>query len=156
MIEKTNTYSTSSPEETELIGENLAKEIAKLTHASPNFELSRFIAMYGDLGAGKTAFVRGMAKILAESSRVCSPTYTIVNEYTSGKIPLYHFDMYRITSDDDLYSCGFYDYLDTDGICICEWSENIPFALPEKYLKITITKNTENENMRTVTVEPVL
>ncbi len=108
------------------------------------------IAMFGDLGAGKTAFTRGLADGLGFSDGVSSPTFAIVNEY-SGKFSIYHFDMYRITSDDDLYSTGFYDYLD-NGVLIIEWSENIEYALDENTIRITINK-TDDENTRIFTIE---
>ena len=99
----------------------------------------RFIALYGDLGVGKTAFVRGLASVIAPNSIVRSPTFALVNEYRASKSSLFHFDMYRIEDEDELYSIGFYDYLDR-GICVVEWSENIPYALPERYLKVEISK----------------
>ena len=128
------TKTTSSTAETEALGRELAQMIKE------NSSLPRFIAMYGDLGVGKTAFVRGFASILAEGSAVRSPTFALVNEYGDKKCPVYHFDMYRITDDDDLYSTGFYDYLAGRGICIAEWCENIPYALPERYFTVKIEK----------------
>ena len=107
-----------------------------------------FIALRGALGAGKTAFVRGFVSALS-NARVKSPTYTIVNEY-SGSVPVYHFDMYRIDGEDDLYSTGFYDYLDT-GFLLCEWSENIPFALPAGRIDVCIEKT--GETGRRITIE---
>ena len=112
---------------------------------------NEFVAMYGDLGAGKTAFVSGLASVIAPEYDVSSPTYTIVNEYGEGNGRLCHFDMYRIDSEDDLESIGFYDY--TDCIRIVEWSENIPYALPESYYSVTIEKVSENE--RIITIETV-
>ena len=129
-----STKKTSSAAETEALGAELAKMIKE------DATLPRFIAMYGDLGVGKTAFVRGFASILAEGSAVRSPTFALVNEYGDKKCPVYHFDMYRIVDDDDLYSTGFYDYLAGRGICIAEWCENIPFALPDRYLTVKIEK----------------
>lgn len=123
---------SNSTEETEHLGEKFAWNI-KSTE-----DKSIFVAMYGDLGAGKTAFVRGAARILAPKSQISSPTYTIVNEYTSGKSKFCHFDMYRITDEEDLFSIGFYDYLDYD--MIVEWSEKIEYALPKKYFKVQIEK----------------
>lgn len=125
---------TSSAEETEAFGAAIAKH---------SIEKSiQFIALYGDLGAGKTAFTRGFASVTCKDASVCSPTYSIVNEY-DGDVPLFHFDMYRIEDEDSLESIGFYDYFGR-GIIITEWSENIPYALPEKYLKIVISKLNEN------------
>ena len=103
------------------------------------------IALFGDLGAGKTTFVRGLCKGLGIDSGVHSPTFAIVNEY-SGKFPVYHFDMYRITSEDDLYSTGFYDYL-RRGVVIIEWSENIEDSIPADALRIEL-KYGEDENSR--------
>ena len=132
------TILSSSPEETAALGAALARSLKK----------GDFVALYGDLGAGKTAFVRGMASVLTPDASPHSPTYTIVNVYR-GTIPLYHFDMYRIKDDDDLYSTGFYDY--DDGIIAAEWCENIPFALPERYVRVTITKESETRRRLTFT-----
>ena len=113
-----------------------------------------FVAMYGDLGVGKTAFVRGIATILAPDADVCSPTYAICNEYEGKNCTLCHFDVYRISSEEDLYACGFYDYVNC--ISVVEWSENIPFALPEHYYRVSIAKvEGGDENLRTVTIEEV-
>ena len=101
-----------------------------------------FVAMYGDLGVGKTAFVRGVAAIVAPDADVCSPTYAICNEYEGKSCTLCHFDVYRISGEEDLYACGFYDYANC--ISIVEWSENIPYALPEQYFRVLITKNDPN------------
>ena len=125
---------TSSAEETENVGFEFAKKLAP----------GDCIAMKGDLGAGKTAFVRGMAKLLCPGTRVQSPTYTIVNSYR-GKIPLFHFDMYRIDGEESLYSTGFFDYLDAGGICAVEWSEKIEEFLPENCYAVSITKNGETD-----------
>lgn len=125
---------TLSPSETEEVGRKLAEFI------SCDDSLPKFIALYGDLGVGKTAFVRGFTSAVAPNASVKSPTFTLVNEYKGGKIPVFHFDMYRIEDEDSLYSIGFYDYLDR-GICLTEWTENIEFALPDEFIKVTITKN---------------
>ena len=125
---------TASPEETEGVG---AKVAQKLLDAPT---LPRYIALYGDLGVGKTAFVRGVASVLCPGAAVRSPTFALVNEYR-GQVPVFHFDMYRITGEDDLYSIGYDDYLLRDGVILVEWSENIPFALPDAYLRVTIGKN---------------
>jgi tRNA threonylcarbamoyladenosine biosynthesis protein TsaE len=128
---------TKSVEETEALGEKLAAALLS------DLSLPRYIALRGDLGVGKTAFVRGFTKAIAPEALVRSPTFALVNEYrpprVSGRPPVFHFDMYRITSEDDLYSIGYDDYLDR-GICLVEWSENIPYALPESYFKIEIVK----------------
>ena len=107
------------------------------------------VALYGELGAGKTAFVRGMAKVIAPDARVSSPTYALVNVYEGDGCELCHFDMYRIRGEDDLYSIGFWDY--TDGIIAVEWAENVPFALPQRYYAVTIAKT--GENGREITLE---
>lgn len=125
---------TTSVEQTEAFGEEIA---AALTSDA---SLPRFIALYGDLGVGKTAFVRGLARVLAPGAAVRSPTFALVNEYRAKPCPVFHFDMYRIESEDELESIGFYDYLDR-GLCVVEWSENIGYALPESYLKIEIIKS---------------
>lgn len=94
-----------------------------------------FLAFFGDLGSGKTAFIRGLASVLCPGERVSSPTYAIVNEYR-GNPDLFHFDLYRVTDDDSLYATGFYDYFDRSGVMACEWCENIPFALPDNRYEI--------------------
>lgn len=100
-----------------------------------------FIAMFGDLGTGKTAFVRGFCSRISPTDKIFSPTFAIINEYRGGELPIYHFDVYRITDDDDLYSTGFYEYVDReDGIILCEWSENIPYALPSERIEVYIEK----------------
>ena len=101
-----------------------------------------FIAMYGDLGAGKTAFVQGLARALGIVQHVASPTFTIVNEY-EGRLPLYHFDVYRIADPDEMYEIGYDDYLDSGGVCIVEWAELIEELFPEDYIKISILKDEE-------------
>ena len=137
------TLDSASPAQTEAMGRTLASRLAP----------GSFIAMYGDLGAGKTAFTRGLASVLAPDDRVASPTYTIVNEEQSGKYPFCHFDMYRIESEDDLESIGFYDYPE-DAIFVVEWSEKIPFALPDDYYRVTILK-TDEEERRRITIEHI-
>lgn len=125
---------TASPDETERVGALLAQKLLD------DSALPRYIALYGDLGVGKTAFTRGVCQVLCPGAAVRSPTFALVNEYR-GKLPVFHFDMYRITGEDDLYSIGYDDYLLRDGVILVEWSENIPFALPDEYLRVTITKN---------------
>ena len=136
---------TFSAEETESVGAQLARLIEDRS------DLPQFIAMYGDLGSGKTAFTRGFTSVISPASAVRSPTFTIVNEYRGGKTPVFHFDMYRISGEDDLYSIGFYDYLQS-GICLCEWSENIEFALPDEYLRADILRTGNADNERSITV----
>ena len=133
-------YITTSPEETEAVGAALGRVLKPGT----------VLAYTGDLGAGKTAFTRGLAKGLGATDRVTSPTYTIVNEYLSGRLPLFHFDMYRLSSADDLWDIGWEDYLERGGICAVEWSENVEAAL-EAPLWVRLTKL--DENTRRITIE---
>lgn len=140
-------YATSCAEQTERIGAQIAEELL----SDP--ALPRFVALYGDLGVGKTAFVRGFTSVISPDARVKSPTFALVNEYRGKKISVFHFDMYRISDEDDLYSIGFYDYLDRNGICLVEWSENIEYALPDRYLRVIIKKSSaEDENARSISV----
>ena len=112
-------FITHSPQQTESVGEQLAKQLRP----------GAILAYQGDLGAGKTAFTRGLARGLGAAEPVTSPTYTIVNEYLSGRLPLFHFDMYRLSCSDDLFDIGWEDYLDRGGICAVEWSENVMDAM---------------------------
>lgn len=142
--------SSHSPAETEEIGRALAEQML----ASP--AIPPFVALYGDLGVGKTAFVRGFASAIAPEARVKSPTFALVHEYKGKSTTVFHFDMYRITGEDDLYSIGFYDYLDRRGICLTEWSENIEFALPENYVRVEIQKDSaEHPDSRAILVTPI-
>ena len=123
--------------------ENVGRRLAEIISGDDSFP--RFVAMYGDLGVGKTAFVRGFCSELCRGVSVKSPTFALVNEYkcletVGGVKRVYHFDMYRIADEDDLYSIGFYDYLRPDAICIAEWCELIPYALPDSYIKVEIEK----------------
>ena len=141
---------TDSVEATEKIGVELAELF--LAEAS----LPRFVALYGDLGVGKTAFVRGFTSVIAPAARVKSPTFALVNEYKGTKNAVFHFDMYRINDEDELYSIGFYDYFNRNGICLVEWSENIPYALPKSYVRVEISKlDAENPDARVLTVRIV-
>ncbi len=124
--------------------EDLGRKIASILKGD------EVIAMFGDLGAGKTAFTRGLASGLGFDYGVSSPTFAIVNEY-NAKFNIYHFDMYRISSEDDLYSTGFYDYLD-NGVIVIEWSENIEYALDDNAIRITIKKG-DVDNLRIFTIE---
>lgn len=133
-------FLTHSPEETELLGEKLAKKLMG----------GEILAYRGDLGAGKTAFTRGLARGLGISDRVTSPTYTIVNEYEGGRLPLFHFDMYRLDSADDLFDIGWEDYLLRGGICAVEWSENVPEAMADA---ITVEIRKISENDRQILIE---
>ena len=137
-------FHTSSVEETEAIGRDLALEL--------NRDEPCFIAMRGDLGVGKTAFVRGLASVLTPLARVKSPTYTVVNKYEGDGLPLYHLDVYRINDEDELYSIGFDDYVNS-GICVVEWSENIPDSIPEDAIFVSIEKEGENFEKRKITVK---
>lgn len=133
-------FITNSPAETE----NLGLALGKLLPAGT------VLAYRGDLGAGKTAFTRGLARGLGCSELVTSPTYTIVNEYLGGRLPLFHFDMYRLRSSEDLWDIGWEDYLERGGVCAVEWSENVADAL-EDALTITIEKL--GETSRRITLE---
>ena len=133
-------FTTNSPQETEALGQKLGQMLPAGT----------VIAYRGDLGAGKTAFTRGLARGLGIQDPVTSPTYTIVNEYLGGRIPLFHFDMYRLHSADDLFDIGWDDYLERQGICAVEWSENVAEAL-EDPLVVTICKI--GEESRKITLE---
>ena len=133
---------TNSPEETEALGEMLAGRL----------EPGTVIAFTGDLGAGKTAFVRGLARGLGIAERVTSPTFTIVNEYEGGRLPLFHFDMYRLGSADELFDIGWEDYLARGGVCAVEWSENVADALEPDAIRVDIRRGAgENDRIITVT-----
>ena len=134
-------YHTHSEGETEALGEALAKRLQPGT----------VIAFTGDLGAGKTAFTRGLARGLGVTERVTSPTFTIVNEYEGDPLPLFHFDMYRLTSSEELFDVGWEDYLHRGGICAVEWSENIADAL-EGAVSVDIRRGPK-DNDRTITIE---
>ena len=133
-------YITNSPEETEAIGATLAEAL----------EPGAVIAYRGDLGAGKTAFTRGLARGLGYTDSETSPTYTIVNEYLGGRLPLFHFDMYRLRSADDLWDIGWEDYLDRGGVCAVEWSENVADAM-EGAITVSIAKL--DDTTRRITIE---
>ena len=133
-------YITNSPEETEALGAALGRVLQPGT----------VIAYTGDLGAGKTAFTRGIARGLGIRDIVTSPTYTIVNEYLGGRLPLFHFDMYRLHSSDDLWDIGWEDYLERGGVCAVEWSENVTDALEDP---IFIRLEKVDENTRRITIE---
>ena len=133
-------YITNSPEETEALAFKLAQKLPA----------GSIIAYEGDLGAGKTAFTRGLARGLGIWEPVTSPTYTIVNEYLSGRLPLFHFDMYRLHCADDLFDIGWEDYLERGGICAVEWSENVAEAM-EGAITVRIEKT--GEDTRCITVE---
>ena len=133
-------FITNSPEETERVGAALGAVL----------EPGSILAYEGDLGAGKTAFTRGLARGLGATEQVTSPTYTIVNEYLSGRMPLFHFDMYRLASADDLWDIGWEDYLERGGVCAVEWSENVAEAMENA---ITVRIEKLGEDTRRITIE---
>lgn len=133
-------FITQSPEETEALARRLAQGLQPGT----------VLAFRGDLGAGKTAFTRGLAKGLGYTDPVTSPTYTIVNEYLGGRMPLFHFDMYRLGSSDELWDIGWEDYLERGGVCAVEWSENVADAM-ENPILVTIEKL--GDSTRRITIE---
>ena len=132
---------SSSVQETEALGRALAQ------HLTPG----TVVAFTGDLGAGKTAFVRGMAQGLGIAQRVSSPTFTIVNEYEGGRLPLFHFDMYRLGSADDLFDIGWEDFLRRGGVCAVEWSETVQEALDADTIYVDIRRGAE-DNQRVLTI----
>lgn len=136
------TVITNSAQETEQLGERLAKQLNG----------AETIALFGGLGMGKTAFTRGLCRGLGTGEVVSSPTFALVNEYT-GRCPVYHFDMYRVTSWDDLYSTGFFDY-EGNGVLVIEWSENIEGALPGDAIRVMIERG-EHDDQRVFTIEGV-
>lgn len=138
--ENTMEFITNSPEQTEKIGQALGQVLQPGT----------VLAYTGDLGAGKTAFTRGLARGLGCREAVTSPTYTIVNEYLSGRMPLFHFDMYRLSCADDLWDIGWEDYLDRNGVCAVEWSENVEEAM-DGAIRVHIRKT--GEQSRVITIE---
>lgn len=134
-------FVSNSPQETQQIAFDLAKRLKS----------GDIVAMFGGMGMGKTAFTHGLACGLGiDDKQVSSPTFALVHEYGTGT-KLYHFDMYRIESWDDLFSTGFFDYLESDGILAVEWSENIVNALPDGYIRVSFEKG-ESENQRIITV----
>lgn len=133
------TLRTTSIKQTEEAGEYLGKSLKE----------SSVVALFGDLGAGKTAFTRGLVRGYGINCRVFSPTFAIVNEYKENSKIVYHFDMYRITGTEDLYSTGYFDYLDTRAVIVIEWSENIVDVLPDDCIRVYIEK-TDDENERII------
>ena len=123
------TYTTHSPEETEKLGEAIAQRLSG----------GEVLALFGGMGMGKTALTRGLARGLGVEAGVSSPTFALVHEY-HGRLPIYHFDMFRVDGWDDLYSTGFFDYLECGGVLVIEWSENIENALPENAVRIAISR----------------
>ena len=135
-------YLTHNDIETEALGETLARRLGP----------GDVVAYRGDLGAGKTAFTRGLARGLGCTGRVTSPTFTVVNEY-EGRLPLFHFDLYRLEGEDALYDVGWEDYLDRGGVCAVEWSERAEAALPRETVWVSIRRCAESEDWRRITIE---
>ena len=138
-------YVSHSEAETEALGRRLAAVLAP----------GAVVAYRGGLGLGKTAFTRGLARGLGYEGRVTSPTFTIVNEYEGGGLPLFHFDMYRLEDAGDLFDIGWEDYLDRGGVCAVEWSERVEEALPEDAVTVSFARCPEEENWRVIAMEGV-
>ena len=138
-------YLSHNETETEALGARLAGVLAP----------GAVVAYQGGLGMGKTAFTRGLAKGLGYTGRVTSPTFTIVNEYEGGRLPLFHFDMYRLANADALFDIGWEDYLDRSGVCAVEWSEQVEDAMPSDTIYVTIARCCEADCWRTITIEGV-
>ena len=136
-------YITSSPEETEKLGHALGKMLRG----------GEVIAYRGGLGMGKTCFTRGLAAELGYTGEVTSPTFALINEYLGGRLPLYHFDMYRISGWEDLYSTGFFEYLEQGGVIAAEWSENIENALPEN--TVTVSFRALGDEKRAIIIDGI-
>ena len=133
---------SNSPAETEEAGETLARRLTP----------GAVVAFTGGLGAGKTAFIRGLARGLGVEERVTSPTFTIVNEYLGGRVPLFHFDLYRLGSAEELYDIGWEDYLARGGVCAVEWSEHMGDALEPEAIRVDIRRG-ENDSQRRITIQ---
>ena len=138
-------YLSHNEIETEAIAARLAATLAP----------GSVVAYQGGLGMGKTAFTRGLASGLGYSGRVTSPTFTIVNEYEGGRLPLFHFDMYRLADSEALFDIGWEDYLERGGVCAVEWSELVADALPSDTIYVTITRCPDQDSWRTITIEGV-
>lgn len=136
-------FQTESPEQTEALGVRLAEKLKG----------NEVVAFFGGMGMGKTAFTRGLCRGLGIRDGVSSPTFALVHEY-HGKFPVYHFDMFRVSGWDDLYSTGFFDYLESGGILVIEWSENIEGALPEDAIRISIRQGA-GDNVRIFQIEGI-
>ncbi len=139
-------YISNSPEETEELGERLAKKLSG----------GEVVAFKGGLGMGKTCFTRGLAKGLGFNGEVTSPTFALINEYIGGRLPLYHFDMYRISGWEDLYSTGFFEYLEEGGVIAAEWSENIENALPQSAVTVSFVRIDDNTREIEISGGPAL
>lgn len=133
-------FNSDSPEATEKIGERLADSLSG----------GEVIAYRGGLGMGKTCFTKGLARGLGYKGEVTSPTFALINEYIGGRLPLYHYDMYRISGWEDLYSAGFFDYIDCGGVVAAEWSENIEGALPDNTVYVEFESLGDNSRQITV------
>ena len=141
------TFVSTSPEETEAIASDLAQ----------NADAGSIYTLSGDLGAGKTVFAKGFAKGLGISAPVTSPTFTIVNEYKEGRIPLIHFDVYRLGEAEELYDTGFEDYLSRGGVCLIEWAERVEGLIPRPYFCILIEKDlSRGEDFRSITLKEMI
>ncbi len=139
-------FETNTPEETEEIGRKLAEE------STPG----QVFTLIGDLGVGKTVFTQGFATGLNIDEAICSPTFTIVQEYDTGRLPFYHFDVYRIGDVEEMDEIGYEDYVYGDGVCLIEWANLIQEILPEHYIQITIEKNLEKGfDYRKITIEHI-
>ncbi len=138
-------YSSASVAQTEALGAAFAEALCRAGISDA------FIALYGEMGVGKTAFTRGFCRFLGVES-VHSPTYTVVNEYMGGRVPVFHFDMYRITTEDDLYSIGFEEYLSRGGFALCEWSENVEAFLPRDAISVTL-RRTDGDGGRAIEID---
>jgi tRNA threonylcarbamoyladenosine biosynthesis protein TsaE len=138
-------YLSHNESETEAIAARLAATL----------DPGAVVAYQGGLGMGKTAFTRGLASGLGYPGRVTSPTFTIVNEYEGGRLPLFHFDMYRLADSEALFDIGWEDYLERGGVCAVEWSELVADALPSDTVYVTIARCPDQDNWRTITIEGV-
>ena len=138
-------YLSHNEAETEALGARLAAVLTPRT----------VVAYLGGLGMGKTAFTRGLARGLGYAGRVTSPTFTIVNEYEGGRLPLFHFDMYRLDDAGALFDIGWEDYLDRGGVCPVEWSEQVAEAMPPETVYVTISRRPEDDRARIITIEGV-
>lgn len=134
-------FITNSPEQTEQLGQRLGAVLGA----------GMVVAFTGDLGAGKTAFTRGLARGLGIPDQVTSPTFTIVNEYEGGRLPLFHFDMYRLSCSDELFDIGWEDYLARGGVCAVEWSEIVDDALDNDCVRVDIRRG-DGESNRHITI----
>ncbi len=136
----TEQFVSNSAQQTETIAKTFAERL----------KAGDVVAFFGPMGMGKTCFTRGLCSGLGFTGDVNSPTFALVNEYIGGRLPVYHFDMYRISNWEDLYSSGYFDYLEQGGVTVVEWSENIENALPNHFISVTIDKKGEETRLITV------